>query len=893
MAEGIDRGGVSSRVIDYSTLFDDGIGEILERLDGEDKSAIMDELLDEYDMPALMDMLVKIFRFAKSKLMKSLEGEGPGDLDAAFASCVPRDRIEDEHKAVAEWALIARRGKQRVVQDSIALLAYMSGEVKFFPHNVIRRSVKRKNKRSRRKYNVPKKGNHDPKQPLISFASGSDVLGTVALGDDGKGYGSGSIGSGDGESSSDGSFFSGDEEPDLDIDEIYQSTSNTDVCVREEADPNPLASNVDSVTQVHSVGGADGSSTNVCSETAVNTPHSDSACSVATIPSLGSTGIQPPEHAPSEKLCVVDVPHSSTQPVAKKTDRDTSAAQITSSKASISTRSNKTMTTQTEWTLWGSPIADASNTLSARGTNGDTGSDRLQSEWREFERRSNERDEQFKVKLNFMRSKQIESDNVISNLKANLDSVNKKLDEAIARFQSSQNDTARQYAVSPYMYPTMMGAGGAFQPSWYPQYGFVQGDSGMYPQAPVSSTLNAPTNVCTDDTNQGECPISLADPTPQRSASPYRDPPANVNIVKETAQRYNQHANGARSKRAGASTACSDRRNSPAPNPESSANAGRQPAGNSSSRNYPITRSASAAGRDLINRRALGTTSVSPRVTLRKNDGGFPDNPTQTGTNAQRPGRKTVTNVEVVPDIDLSESWADEHVSDAELVNIADGTTPTTRNNDDSDNGGRTISRRGILEKAISDARQRVTPSRNVNTASSEPRSKEGANVRKGEKRGPGGSGDSGDNDASGTYAEAASKYKWNDVSYSPKRRKKSGNNQVPHLEAADSIPLREIFVVNLKYVNCNKPAVLENMVKEHCKSKGVSIIFAKVYLLRFDDSTANCKVVVREADEAKCLADDFWPSRVTARPWLPTPLYQASKGGKAKDDGSNAEPLS
>ena len=56
MAEGIDRGGVSSRVIDYSTLFDDGIGEILERLDGEDKSAIMDELIDEYDMPALMDM---------------------------------------------------------------------------------------------------------------------------------------------------------------------------------------------------------------------------------------------------------------------------------------------------------------------------------------------------------------------------------------------------------------------------------------------------------------------------------------------------------------------------------------------------------------------------------------------------------------------------------------------------------------------------------------------------------------------------------------------------------------------------------------------------------------------------------------------------------------------
>ena len=82
--------------------------------------------------------------------------------------------------------------------------------------------------------------------------------------------------------------------------------------------------------------------------------------------------------------------------------------------------------------------------------------------------------------------------------------------------------------------------------------------------------------------------------------------------------------------------------------------------------------------------------------------------------------------------------------------------------------------------------------------------------------------------------------------------------------------------------------ADLEIMVKDHCKSKGISIIFAKAYLLRFDNTTANCKVIVREADEAKVLSDGFWPPRVTARPWLPTPLYQASKGGRAKDDGSN-----
>ena len=55
----------------------------------------MDELMDVYDMPALMDMRLKMFRFVQSELMQSLEGPGPGDLDTSFASYVLRERIED------------------------------------------------------------------------------------------------------------------------------------------------------------------------------------------------------------------------------------------------------------------------------------------------------------------------------------------------------------------------------------------------------------------------------------------------------------------------------------------------------------------------------------------------------------------------------------------------------------------------------------------------------------------------------------------------------------------------------------------------------------------------------------------------------------------------------
>ena len=50
-----------------------------------------------------------------------------------------------------------------------------------------------------------------------------------------------------------------------------------------------------------------------------------------------------------------------------------------------------------------------------------------------------------------MQVKQIETDNEVSNLKTNLASVNKKLDEAIAILQANQNVKPHQYSMGPYM----------------------------------------------------------------------------------------------------------------------------------------------------------------------------------------------------------------------------------------------------------------------------------------------------------------------------------------------------------------------------------------------------------------------------------------------------------
>ena len=55
----------------------------------------------------------------------------------------------------------------------------------------------------------------------------------------------------------------------------------------------------------------------------------------------------------------------------------------------------KTMTTQTEWDIWGSPISGTSNTLSARSERDVGVSERIQEEWKKYEKKAEAREEQF------------------------------------------------------------------------------------------------------------------------------------------------------------------------------------------------------------------------------------------------------------------------------------------------------------------------------------------------------------------------------------------------------------------------------------------------------------------------------------------------------------------
>ena len=73
-------------------------------------------------------------------------------------------------------------------------------------------------------------------------------------------------------------------------------------------------------------------------------------------------------------------------------------------------------------------------------------------------------------------------------------------------------------------------------------------------------------------------------------------------------------------------------------------------------------------------------------------------------------------------------------------------------------------------------------------------------------------------------------------------------------------------------------------MVKRYCNDRGVDILFAKTYLLRFSHDKANCRVKVKESDVDAVLKEGFWPRCVTARLWLSNAEFNANKEERNSD---------
>ena len=401
-----DEGGqrsFGSSSFDFDVVFRDDISEILAKVDSKLASDVVDEMVDVYDMSTLLDIRLKMFGYAKKKLLVNVKRTGNEDMDPVFGGAITPGSYDDAQAMVDEWSLIARKGKPRVAIDTIDFLSYVSGDCPFFPYKNIKKTTKKsKNRRGGRRNSQPGK-----KQTLISFtpanpepskpADGNSIicdnpyaeLDTGEDDNDTQSDESEAESSGISESESLAEGTVSDRIPDVLHDETTPNVSThidretSSPCSTADAEPRCPSGPMHSDTMSKSiVTTADPKSVAVQSDSssvhAQSDPNRDPA----------------PLHAslPTEKH-VVKSPASAV-------------SQSSSQNASCTSIRPIAMASQTEWDLWGSPLTDGRTIISPTKPSSQCSCEynvRLLLDWkREVEKRYEASHEQEKARSNYL-----------------------------------------------------------------------------------------------------------------------------------------------------------------------------------------------------------------------------------------------------------------------------------------------------------------------------------------------------------------------------------------------------------------------------------------------------------------------------------------------------------
>ena len=939
MADCNDAGSVSSRVFDYTMLFDDITSGILMKLDSNRRCDVVDELVEELDMSMLMDSRLKVFRYAKKKLLETVTGTGNVDLDPSYTGLEAGESPEDVEKLIGEWGMIARKGKPRVALDMIELLAYVSGQDAYFPHKLLKK---------RQKKCIAKKARAavaKAKQPTLPFKPVQNA----------------DISSSDDESESDTNestnkvaavsttmetreesqdlFENGTNENDVDMEETLGSDDGDD-------------SAYENVCQVQSNGKNSITETPMSCMTESNPPdtliHDD--MSLGTSSQSNRTSDEPTAHSEMYEIpdddneipCTVDPPETKrSEPVAETVtyanlqrsvpvitevtpctpvcrplsriesyaklgitkpvttvippDPRISCAKLGFAKAVITDippdtrlrqnsasqthqrpdkgdsgdpKNSTTMASQTEWDLWGMPISNGRCISAAPTACRCDEVLRKFNEWKgEVERENAARDSQYRAKLNYLREEKLKADAERERMRSHIATLSKSVADNTALTAEMRTRTQRDGI------PTRPKPRGpvAFQgfddivecPSNQPMDNVKPSNASDYASRQSAPQQQGVTPKPNKDSNRGDArrtTQATAEKTQQQQQQAVGFDRAIVHRESETTARTRD--TGIQSSSQKAVSNKSSRDSGPY---ELNITTRSRPGGAPRQGGIPST--------------PLPQRAPQPRPRVRDanvNTDTRPQNSTVPVVMKKSSGTQSVTYI----------SWADEPVSDAEMISMANASTP----------GGRPLnpmatpsarsgnqSRSDILREAIVDTQLKELRNRQENR-----------NVgiyemtgEKGEKR----SFDTSSGSESLSYADTARKDKeeWLTQKNNKNKKKKKLKPDEPVMEllGAKESPNRDLFVIKLDYSRCRRPEQLESMVKNYCKKRGVEVLYAKAFVIQSDHNQANCKISVDESAVETVLADKFWPDPSFARHWYTNNGQQPMQNERSSDDES------
>ena len=393
-----------------------------------------------------------------------------------------------------------------------------------------------------------------------------------------------------------------------------------------------------------------------------------------------------------------------------------------------------TMTTQTEWNLWRIPDSESTYTLSASGGKQISPYERMLGEWREFEKRAEKRDEQ-QVKLNIVRSCQIKADKEIARLKSNLDDTNRKLNEAL---EKNRNRATRSIQAIRRIPVHVRSTDDGTIPSIPTELVYtIRPHCKSHHGQPQASAIQPPTPAMHAPTSYRQTAEQRSSATPNAVTSvsntplQYSEPPTNVNTARGNDSTKNHR--GVIPEKATTSSNLSTMRLLERRTQPTNAYKEAQPGPPSTK---PDQRKISTVPKTINTQR--NTPKSRGQVNQQKSSYTASNKLSGPMQKANQPNTRGRANGNGAAVAQLSESWADDDVSDAELINITGSTPPNPQTRSASYRQQSKIkddSRRDILETAIKEASRRDSPMQlnNRNNNMRQDGDKDGG--KKGEKR--------------------------------------------------------------------------------------------------------------------------------------------------------------
>ena len=849
MADDDDHTSGCSVNFDLNSIFRGDIGEMLAKVDSKLASDVVDDMTEAYDMSTLLDIRIKMFRFAKKKLLETVTEPGNKDMDPIFGNTVSHGCLNDAQRMTDEWALIARKGKPRVAMDTIDFLSYVSGECPYFPYKIVKKNPKKgRNGRGGRRNKQQGK-----KQPLIPFTPTSIMRSNLPKpGDDESATSDAPVSERDtcdNDSQTDQSEYETSDASENGIETDYneicanldgelqadENASNAQIPPSVEASPASVPPDV----QVNPQG----------RESAPNTTAVDpSAVSLDLHNQATGPPVLPVGHA---QPAIVEAPKP-RQPIERAaqhacTSSDSkNATQPTISKSTPIVILPSAMTTQTEWDLWGSPVSNGMSFISPSKPANTCNCEynvRLLLDWkRESEKRIEANGEQERARSNYLRARLIKSE------------------EEREKMRVTMSTMSRQITANASMIAELAGRGVAAGMNDYAARVFACETGNATRFDLLSNTTNSHTPPQFSSDARHPDAVSKSKPSESGSASLRIDVPrASAPSVRPSSTATNVPHTAA---------------THPAPLPQRPRGQADRSSGLYGPRGQVNARE-SASGQQDSGAAGGGYGRNGPHPVPNRRD-------VDLGSSANNIGDLRAINVNYDandntrrPSDRTPVSWADDSMSDADLICVSD--EPVSK-----------VTSRQEPPAEI-DRDSNSGPPRNNGTggpgAGRPPLKAQNGqygnnnNNRKGEKRSNDGHLHS--NDSSNSYADAARKeFDWNVMESKRSKRNSSDQNM---LLGARSMAHKEIFVKHLDYSMCSKPADLEGRVKAYCRRKGVYILQARVFE-QSDCNRANCRVSLKEEDLERALDPDFWPQYAVVRSWSEKPQNEQ---GWNKENGN------